>query len=412
MIYLIKSTLCMVLLWGFYRLFLQKEKLFLFNRFYLLGSLIFSYVIPKIEFVSNKVNEGFPLNLPYEYDNQIILQEESTWDYMPYIWGIYILMTLFFLFKYIIGIGKMYRRINQYDLVKQKHSSIVLVPDETLPQTFFNYIFLNKEAYINKEIDDSIINHEIAHSKQLHSIDIVFIELLKAIFWFNPVLKLYSHSIRTNHEFLADEFALSKVNNISFYQELLLSSFTPHETTYRFTSSVNYSLTKNRFIMMRKNTPQKTAFIKTGGAFAMLFASFFMFNNSVYAQEGASPEEVQEYNILILDNYDQEGNPVRLSKDEAKRMLVIYNKMDAEQQDVIKGLRLPIPKAGKQKMSKSTTPPPPPPFPHGAKYILDGKEVSVFEANMMLASYKHYDIRIKKGKDGVQKEFHITKKNK
>ncbi len=307
----------------------------------------------------------------------------------------------------------MIKQIKQNEKVDYSDTSIVLVPEDVLPQTFFTYIFLNKKEYLKQKIDHRIINHEMAHATQLHSIDIVLIELLNVVFWFNPIIKLYSQSIRTNHEFLADAFALKKVSSIRSYQELLLRSFTPLTSTNRFSSSVNYSLTKNRFIMMTKKTPLKTAFLKSGSALTILFASFVMFSNTTaLAQEDASPDEVIEYCVLVLDNYDQEGNPVRLSKDDGKRMLALYNKMDAGQQIVMKALKLPMPQSGIPKKADANMSPPPPPFPHGAKYILDGKEVSVFEANMMLASYKYYNIKLKKGKNGAKDVFHINMKKK
>ncbi len=413
MIYLIKSTLCMVLFWGFYRLVLQKENMFVFNRFYLLASIIISYTVPNISFSSDSAYKSLHLDIPFEVGPQLIAQETSQWDYVPYVWGIYLVVTLFFLFRYGKGLWLMIALIAKNKLVNTTMTSLILVEEPILPQTFFKYIILNQTSYLNQEIGQPIIEHEMAHAKQLHSVDIVLIELLKAVFWFNPMVYIYNHSIRTNHEFLADASALKKEPQIKRYQELLLNTFTSTQVYNQFSSTANYNLTKNRFIMMRRKTPQRITFLKSGGALTLLTAAFFMFSNASYAQENcANPDEVREYAVLILDNYDQMGNPIRLSKEEEKRMVVLYNKMDAEQQIVIKSLELPIPKKGKTKVRDENTPPPPPLFPMGAKYIIDGEEVNVYEARMVLPSYKFYDIKFTKGKNGAKDEFRLKRKNK
>ena len=411
--YLIKSTLCMALLWGFYRLVLQKENMFVFNRFYLLGSLLVSYTVPKLSFTSSKAYKPLQLDIPFEVDPQVIVQENAQWNYTPILWSIYILITSVFLFKYGKGLWLMIKLITKNKRINATPASLVLVNEHILPQTFFKYILINKTSYVHQDIDQCIIDHEMAHAKQLHSIDVLIIELLKVLFWFNPMVYVYNHSIRTNHEFLADAFALKKEPQVKRYQELLLNTFTSKQLYNRFSSTANYNLTKNRFIMMRRKTPQRIAFLKSGGALTLLITAFFMFSNASYAQEGgANPNEVKEFAELILDNYDQEGNPVNLSKEEAKRLLVIYNKMDAEQQIIIKSLRLPIPENGITKLRDENTPPPPPLFPIGAKYYIDGKEVNVYEARMVLPSYKYYNIKFTKGKNGAQDEFRLTKKEK
>ena len=412
MIYLIKSTICMALFWGFYHIMLKKESTFAFNRFYLLGSLLLSLIIPKLSFFSKTIDKTLPL-IPFEYDTELIIPKDNQTDYTLIIWGVYGLITAFFLFKYGKGLQEMIQRIRLNEVVKYNHlSSVVLIPEPIQPQTFFGYIFLNKQDYLNQTIDDSIFNHEMAHAKQLHSIDVVLVELIRAIFWCNPLIILYARAIRENHEFLADQSALNHVDYIPDYQNLLLNSLQQQQLNNPFSSSINYSLTKNRFIMMTRKTPLKTAFLKSGSACALLLASMFVFSSTAFAQEQASPEEIREYHELVLDNYDQEGNPLHLSKDEAKRMLTIYNKMDKGQQTVIKELRLPIPEQGKIKYAKDGTMPPPPPFPQGCRYFIDGKEVSVFEANMMLPNYKLYKITRKKGKNGAKDEFHMNKKSK
>ena len=67
---------------------------------------------------------------------------------------------------------------------------MIFLKQQILPHSFLNYIYVNGDQYLNGEIDEKLLAHEMAHVKQKHSWDIIFIELIHMIFWFNPILKL------------------------------------------------------------------------------------------------------------------------------------------------------------------------------------------------------------------------------
>ena len=103
--------------------------------------------------------------------------------------------------------------------------------------------------------------HELVHVTQKHTLDILFIEFLKAIFWFNPLFIFYKKAIQLNHEFLADEEIVKTYNNVPFYQNLLLQKSSEQQTIY-LASNLNYLVTKKRLIMMTKRTSQKIVLLK------------------------------------------------------------------------------------------------------------------------------------------------------
>lgn len=82
--------------------------------------------------------------------------------------------------------------------------TLVLLKDDVLPFTFLNYFFVSQKQYNESALEPEILEHELAHIQQRHSCDILFIEILKCVFWFNPILVLYKKAIELNHEFLAD----------------------------------------------------------------------------------------------------------------------------------------------------------------------------------------------------------------
>jgi hypothetical protein len=122
-------------------------------------------------------------------------------------------------------------------------------------------VFVNAEDYKNGRITKELLLHEFAHITQRHSLDIIFVELLQIMFWFNPLILLYKKAIRLNHEYLADSAVLNADIDLSGYQKLLLNFVFRNNSIY-LASSFNYSLTKKRLLMMTKNNSSKMAMLK------------------------------------------------------------------------------------------------------------------------------------------------------
>jgi hypothetical protein len=182
----------------------------LFKRFYLLGIVLVSFGIPLLSFpsymeASSVINPEFISNTTEfkTYDNSFIN------DYLPSIlWSIYAIGVLFFSIRFGKNLITILFRIKLNQKLRLNSFINVLLFDTIIPHTFFNYIFLNKQKFEAREIPEEVIVHEQAHAQQKHSIDIVFIELIQIVFWFNPFIYLIKYSIKLNHEFLADQAVL------------------------------------------------------------------------------------------------------------------------------------------------------------------------------------------------------------
>jgi hypothetical protein len=144
---------------------------------------------------------------------------------------------------------------------KTEHATLVLLDEPITPQSFFGYIFLEKKQFESGKIEPEILDHEITHVRQLHSLDILFTEFLKVIFWFNPLMYLYKHAIQLNHEFLADESVVSNGSSVSDYQNMLIRVCSANKPLNN-TSSINFSLTKKRLKMMSSNLSTWRAYPK------------------------------------------------------------------------------------------------------------------------------------------------------
>jgi beta-lactamase regulating signal transducer with metallopeptidase domain len=301
--FLIKSTISLTVLLGFYHLVLEHEKMHKFNRFYLLFSIVISLAIPFITFEIIKIvpiiQNIEPLNtvltssaIPeYEIQENYIPKEENI-NLTPYILGsLYGIISFILLLRFGKNIWKLISKSKSNPIVKYKNADLVLVDEKTLPHTFLNAIFINFEDYNNRNIEDELYTHELVHVTQKHTLDILFIEFLKVVFWFNPLFILYKKAIQLNHEFLADEKVVKSYNDVPLYQSLLLQKANGNPTIY-LASNLNYLVTKKRLIMMTKSTTKKIALLKKAAIIPILAGLIYFFCIEVVAQEKVISDKI------------------------------------------------------------------------------------------------------------------------
>jgi beta-lactamase regulating signal transducer with metallopeptidase domain len=252
--FLIESSATMLLLLLIYRLLLEREKMHRFNRFYLLFALIFSIAVPFISFtIYEEVIIAPFIGTSEEMPVITAAQRVATpVNYLPYLLiGLYLTVTLLLAFRFLNNLMHFKKKMVANPTVNYKGATLVLLTEKAVPHTFLHYIFINRQEYEDGHIEEQLFTHELAHVNQKHTIDVLFIELLKTIFWFNPLLYFYKKAIQLNHEFLADESVLATTHNVISYQQLLLQKALP-SANYQLASSLNFSLTKKRFTMMTK----------------------------------------------------------------------------------------------------------------------------------------------------------------
>ncbi|WP_306349861.1 M56 family metallopeptidase [Flavobacterium sp. '19STA2R22 D10 B1'] len=284
--FLIKSTLSLGLFLAMYYLVLEREKMHRFNRFYLLFSILFSLAIPFFHF------EMYNPNISGVFTGKIVKSIQlpelvigNTNDYASFLlWSIYGCITAILLFRFVRNLIQIKTKIKNNTTEQFHESTLILVPENILPYTFLNYIFLNKEGYTNQAIREELYTHELTHVIQKHTYDVLFIEILKVIFWFNPLLYIFKTAIQLNHEFLADEKVVHSHNNVPSYQTLLLEKAT-WKPVFSVTSNLNFLITKKRFTMMTKTTPAYKALFKKAILLPLCFGLVLLFCTEITAQE-------------------------------------------------------------------------------------------------------------------------------
>ncbi len=278
--YILKSSLSLILLFGLYWFLLRQEKLFVFNRFFLIFSLIFSLVIPFISIAVNihdndvqsnivtALNNNMTIFSQNQNPNAIITYQPNTEvvpsseklssgiNYMQILSVLYasgVILLLIRFFRNIVFISHQKRISEKITYSGQK---LVLIDHQINPFCFFNTIFVSKQDYLNNKIVKELLTHELEHINQSHSIDVIFIELIQIIYWFNPMLILYNRSIRVNHEYLADRGVIQASPDIKNYANNLIN-FISCKRNIPLTSGFSRSLTRKRLIMLTKTGSSK-----------------------------------------------------------------------------------------------------------------------------------------------------------
>nr|WP_316928616.1 M56 family metallopeptidase [Gillisia sp. JM1] len=321
-------------------------------------------------------------------------------------WIIYGLGVVIFSIKFFNNLAEILLRIQQNLKLKNKSFVCVLLSDKIVPHTFFNYLFFNKEEFINKQIPQEVIVHEEAHAIQLHSLDILFMEILQIIFWFNPLIYLAKNAIKLNHEFLADQSVIKNGIETSIYQRTLLA-FSSNAEASNLANAFNYSSTrltvfgktfsfgkfgqvKKRFTVMKTHTSKKMIMVKTVLVIPLLALLLYSFSTkkevsklansntsdiitqpetSVLVQDIATKKMISEYNKLAKKYNALPKNERTISREELSLMVYIFDRMTKEQRErsekfpeiIVPKNAPPPPMPTMENDLRGVIPPPPPP---------------------------------------------------
>jgi len=296
-LYLLKFSGCLLIFLAFYKLVLEKENMHVFKRFFLLAALVLSISIPLVTFTHYVESSQLTFS---EVSQDVLIANnpieiETTTNYVPYIiWSIYLIGVLIFGFKFIRNLYRLNRKIKHNPKQRYYEFTHVLLKDLIVPHTFFNYIFFNKSKFEANEIPEEVFWHEQTHATQKHSIDVVFIEALQVVLWFNPIIYIIKHAIKLNHEFLADQGVLRKGINTNTYQKIILA-FSSNAAQPQLANAINYSLIKKRFTVMKTQTTKRGVWLRSLVLLPLLAIMLYSFSDTKVIEK--SSEEISGTNL-------------------------------------------------------------------------------------------------------------------
>lgn len=430
-IYIVKFSACLAILLLFYKIFLENVSFHKVKRYYLIVAILLSIGIPLITLTTFIESQNPSLFFQMGHFEPISPEFTAPANYLPtLLWSVYGLGVLFFGFKFYRNLTSLLNKIKMNTNLKVRNFFYVLLEDSIVPHTFLNHIFFNKDKFEQYQIPQEVIWHEEAHAQEKHSLDILFIEMMRVVFWFNPLIYFTKHLIKLNHEFLADQSVIAKGANKTNYQQTLLA-FSENRQLPQLTNAINYSIIKKRFTIMKTNTSKSNILIRTLAILPMLAILLYSFSdrksvekdpsqsqdgkiieksvpdqysksniqklniintqetstNKTKPQDKASKEEIAEYNALAKKYNEMPKEEMFVKKEEIMRLKYIYHLMTEKQRKNAE----PFPKI----------PAPPPPPPHAKADQDQSKEFEI--------AFLKYSMEAKTYAYGVQ-EYHESRK--
>jgi len=266
--YIIQSTTALFLLLMIYEFVLKNSKFLQFNRFYLLASLVLCLIVPAFQIgIEMEAYENIAnIKEAEEYASAHFFIDEASnvkstlagateLSYWSILLGIYFIISTLFVLRFAFNVYQLSRLILK-KAEKFKGVSIIKLDQKVNPHSFLNYLFMNGEETESIFLNKAVLNHEKAHQKQLHSIDILMVELIHCFFWFNPMVFFYKRNIKMNHEYLADDFAARHQDEDGEYLYNLID-FVAEKKAVSLSSEFSYQGVKKRIRMMNQPKSNK-----------------------------------------------------------------------------------------------------------------------------------------------------------
>lgn len=335
-IYFLKVIICSGILYAFYWLFLEREKMHVFKRFYLLAGLAISYLIPLINITIKKpaetinFEEILPVSATSEITQTVVQEAGSFFTFTNLLWLIAFIISLFFLIRFITGLINIYRIVKRNKLTfLDSRTILVNIQKSASPFSFGKYIFINEE-----EKDERILLHELTHIRQKHWLDNIFMEIMTIVSWMNPMIFLYKRSIKINHEFLADAAVIKHFSNVDHYRLLLVNKVFA-QNNVSLASTFHFFTTKKRLLMLHKKTNFKQAIIRAAAVLPIIGVLVFFLSEKVYTQEVNSTKVSKESN-LPLNGLKQRNITQQMLDDwiNTKDLTIIVDKKKIEKREL------------------------------------------------------------------------------
>ncbi|WP_426669377.1 TonB family protein [Mucilaginibacter sp. McL0603] len=273
--YLAEANIYLGVFYLAYCLFLNRDTHYQLNRAYLIFSCIVSFILPVLQIgVLRPVKPAEHVNtINYARPVQavkIITQEPQTitsttapviehhFTLQDGLWYVYLIGAAVFLFMLFIKLYTLFKLTRNVQSVKEGKHRVIYLTGTDAAFSFFNYLFIGTNA----TGANTIIRHELVHIRQKHSADIIFLELLKIMNWFNPFVYLLQNSLKAVHEYIADEQTAAYETDALTYSSFLVSNTYGTGGSSITHSFFNYNLLKKRIIMLNQKRSGNLARLK------------------------------------------------------------------------------------------------------------------------------------------------------
>jgi len=349
--YILKMSACYAAAYIFYWLILSRLTNYKSNRFYLLFTSLFAFIIPllRLDFFINPqtINSSSFINhIPaINISETEYMAVENSISFSTILLSVFIMGSIICLAHFVIQLLSFKKVTANAKLVSSVFNIKLYHLDiDIMPFSFGNAVYVNQTKHSASELDD-IIKHESVHVHQQHTIDVILAEIICILNWYNPFVWLMKNAIKQNLEYLADDTVLKYGADKKSYQYLLLkvTGYSPLQVV----NSLKVSSLKQRIFMMNKTRTSRKHLLKLLLALpivAFMMLAFRNTNSTVITSIRGMEEQSfilseLSYNIpdvkidILVKNADnnsllQVGKPFNISiiKNERDRLKTLLEK--------------------------------------------------------------------------------------
>ena len=308
--YLLEANLYLTLFYLAYCLFLKRDTHYRLKRIYLIFTCIISFILPVLQVSALRpvkpaetINTVAYTSLPVQNikvipsDSPILAPTAAPiikhdFTLQDGLWYAYLAGAIVLLLSFFVNLYSLIRLMYNNRSIKEGKHRVIYLSGTSTAFSFFNYLFIGTDT----NGADTIIRHELVHIRQKHSMDILFLELLKIINWFNPFIYLLQNSLKTVHEYIADEQTAAYETDALAYSSFLVMNAYGTDGLPITNSFFNYNLLKKRIIMLNQQRSGNLARLKYLVAIpicaALLSASTLAFSKT-YGWVDLTPDNIK-----------------------------------------------------------------------------------------------------------------------
>ena len=346
-IYILKSSVCLVLFYLFFRVLLSKETFHRFNRVALLGVLFLSLLIPFIEVTTNHQVEVQQTMLTIEQvllmaemepatvdaTGGVAVHEVASLSWIEILLLVYLAGIIFFACRNLYSLIRLFRLIHSGKREKLENGTTLVVHEQEIaPFSWMKYIVISRKDL--EENGREILIHEAAHIRHRHSIDLLVADICIFFQWFNPGAWLLKQELQNIHEYEADETVINEGVNAKEYQLLLIKKAVGTRL-YSMANSFNHSKLKKRITMMLKEKSNPWARLKYLYVLPLAAIAVTAFARPEISEK---MEEISAVKVNDLAEIVQEKvlqDTVKVSKDEKRDDLVVSGVKSKEEEEIV-----------------------------------------------------------------------------
>ena len=274
-----------------YLLFLRKEKYHQLNRFYLLFSLAFSSLLPFIKF-------SVPVQ-PLMPNTQSFLTTVTEAPAIPFGMVLYVAGAALFFILFLLRLFKVLKQIIGKHFIELNGLKVMDNPEQKVPFSFFHYVVVDSTTF---ELDELVLvlRHEAAHAQQWHTLDILFVELVGVVCWFNPFVWAYKSALKSQHEYAADAAVIHSNVPRNDYFDLILKQIR-HQNHLSPVHSFSATAVKSRIRMMMATVPGRRSWMRYLSVIPM--SAFLVVGNSLLVSSKNIPSFME--NVVVTAEVSQ-----------------------------------------------------------------------------------------------------------